>query len=54
MDEFRENLQTEGRTDGPYFIGPFWPRLWVQKVLNMLLFLALPDCHLYLQTLTLK
>ena len=39
MSQFWKNLRTDrrmdgrkdGRTDRPYFIGPFWPRLGVQK-----------------------
>ena len=39
MNQCRENLQTDGRTDGrwtdrPYFIGPFRPRPGVQKRLG--------------------
>ena len=31
MSQFQENLQADGRTDRPYFIGPFWPRPGEQK-----------------------
>ena len=40
MSQSRENLQTDGRTDRrmerPYFIGPFWPRMQVQKLVDKL------------------
>ena len=35
MSQFQANLQAnrwmDGRTDKPYFIGPFWPRPAVKK-----------------------
>ena len=34
MSQSRENLRTDGRTDRPYFIGPFRPRPGVQLLTN--------------------
>ena len=31
------NRQKDGRTDGPYFIRPFWPRPGVQKEAKFIL-----------------
>ena len=31
MSQFSENLRTDRRMDGPYFIGPFQPRPGIQK-----------------------
>ena len=31
MIQFQENAWTDGRTNRPYFIGPFWLLLGVQK-----------------------
>ena len=49
MSQFWENLQTDwrtdGRTDGPYFIGPFRPRPGVQKGVMGLQVRAFKNCN---------
>ena len=36
MSQSREYLQTDRRTERPYFIGPFWPRMQIQKLVDKL------------------
>ena len=45
MIQFQENSQTDGRMNGPYFMGLFWLPSGVQKFKLIFILIQLSEMH---------